>query len=301
MLTKEQLAIRPDSIGGSDAPALVMCDDYRQPLDVYHAKIGRFVEIDDLEDRVEAVRWGNLLEDIIAKEWSHRHHKEVARVQDLLRHPDPGLSFMTGNIDRRLVNKDEGLEIKARGLFAASDYGPSGTDQVKESDIIQCQHYMAITGWSVWNMAVLIGGQELRSYVIPRDNSLISNLEDTETAFWGNVQARTPPELLYNHRSTVDILKKMYPGSNGQVVELGPDVAKLQLEIDALSTLARTDKKELDALKNERAAAMGENAVGRFEDGGGLTRKLTRRKGFTVAPTEFFTVRYSKSPKLPSA
>jgi len=296
MLNSEQLEQRMLGVGGSDAPVLAGIDPYKQPLDLYLEKIGASPPVDNLEEINEPVRWGNLLECVIADEWAQRHCQRVMTRKDPFIHPEH--DFIRGNVDRLLVDKEEGLEIKARGTFAAEEYGPSVTDQVKESDIIQCTHYMACTGYQTWHMAVLIGGQELRSYTIPRDESLVASLIDLECKFWSAVERREPPDLDFSHRSTPSLIKKMFPGTNGKTVVLDDRAVTVAREIERLSADRRDTEKALKALKNERDAILGNSAIGVLPDGsGGWSRRQVDRSGYRVEPTSFTGVYFSKKHK----
>ena len=166
---------------------------------------------------------------------------------------------------------------------------------VKESDIIQCQHYLAVTGWEVAHMAVLIGGQELRTYIIPRDQRMIDGIINIETDFWRCVEEDRPPSMLYAHRSAVDVIKRMYPGTNGETVVLPERATEIKKELDELSSIKRGAKKRIEALNTEIKEMLGEGAIGLLPGGGGgWRRKLVERAGYEVKPMSFYDVRFSK-------
>lgn len=242
------------------------------------------------------MRWGNLLEGVIAEEWARRHNVQVREASAPFIHPDH--RFIRGNVDRLVVGKDEGLEIKARGTFAAEDYGPSGTDQVKESDIIQCTHYMACTGFMVWNMAVLIGGQELRSYTILRDESLVTSLIELEYRFWSAVERRGPPDLDFAHRSTPSLIKKMFPGTDGTTKVLEGRAVEVAAEMKELSAAKRETEAAYQTLVNERNFLLGKCAIGVLPDGsGGWSRKQINVKERINEAYSFMGVYFSKKQR----
>ena len=290
MLTAEQIEARRKGIGGSDASAVCGIDPYRQPLDVWLEKVEGIR--DETVSSKEAVRWGNLLEDTVAREWAERSGVAIRRANTAMVHPD--LNWMLANIDRRVTGSSQGLEVKTRGHFAAGDYGPSGTDQVKDSDIMQCQHYMGVTGWGVWHMAVLIGGQELRSYSIPRDQGLIDDLIDVEESFWSSVQSRERPAMIYEHRSCDSLLRRLYPGTNGETLVLPQKAVGIRREMADLAEIKRSAEKRTKALSAEVKDMIGESAVGLLPgSGGGWRRKLVERSGYEVVASEYFDVRFS--------
>ncbi len=294
MLTQEQIELRRSGVGGSDAPAIAGIDPYRQALDVYHQKLG----MDEMtEPPNEAkVAAGNRMEPYIADWWADTRGMKCRRRNEMLRHPD--FSFMLGHIDRKVVGDKAGLEIKNRGQYNSDDYGPNGTDQVKQTDIIQCQHYLAVTGWDLWHMAVLVDGWDLRWYEIPKDQGLIDSLIDMEYKFWQLVKKQTPPDVDFAHRSTPGLIQKLYPGTNGETVLLPDRALQIAHEMDELNEHKKVAEKRLKALKAERDLMLGESAVGLLPGGsGGWRRKLIERKGYEVKPSEYYDIRFSAKLK----
>ena len=219
------------------------------------------------------------------------------RVNDSLTHPD--MDFIRANIDRRTVGERSGLEIKFRDSLMLSQYGESGTDEVLESDLIQCQHYLAVTGWDLWRMAVLFGNRTLRTYEIPRDDGLIESLLDLDLEFWEHVETDTPPEIDFEHRSTKDLLAKLYPGTSSRVLTLPEEAIAWHQAREAAAEQEKTYKAVKDGATKHLLALIEDGAVGILPglDGAGYTRKLVKRKGYTVEPTEYVDFRFSKHPK----
>jgi len=165
--TKEELKARLNSIGGSDAGAVLGLSPYKTPLDIYLEKTGE-IEPPNLSDK-EAVRWGNILEDVIAEEFTARTGIKTRRVNRLMQHPVH--HFMTAHIDRKIEGKPEGLEIKTAGFFLGNQYGEEGTDQIPDHYLAQVLHYLAVTGYERFHVAALIGGQRLWIGCVERDGS----------------------------------------------------------------------------------------------------------------------------------
>lgn len=236
---------RRHGIGGSDAPVIAGLSPWKTPLKLYLEKRGE-VEPDDLSDN-EAVHFGNVLEDTVANEYARRTGRKVQRVNRILRHRDH--PFMIANVDRLIVGEDRGLECKTVGTWAArneEEWGPANTDLIPPQYLIQCQHYMGVTGRAVFDLAALIGGQELRIYTIPRDEQIINGLIIMETGFWGMVERGDPPLA-----ETVEDARMLWRRSSDRVMEcaenLKPSVRRLveladltkQLELEEAGIKAR--------------------------------------------------------------
>jgi hypothetical protein len=54
----------------------------------------------------------------------------------------------------------------------------------------QVQHYLAVTGWEMWHLAVLIGNRRFLWYDVPRDQAWIDEMVRQEAEFWKHVERR---------------------------------------------------------------------------------------------------------------
>ena len=215
-LTAEQVAARQQGIGSSDAPTVAGVNPYKTALELFFEKRGQW-EAPDLSDN-EFVRWGNQLETPIAEAWAKRTGKKIRRdARTIVSKRD---LFMFCHIDRRVVGEDAGLEVKCRTWRQAAQYGPSGSDQVLESDFVQVQHAMAVTGWSRFYLAVFLGVGDMRTFTIERDQGFIDDLILIETEFWGRVERGEPPDLDFEHDTAHTVLDRLYPGTSGDVLTL---------------------------------------------------------------------------------
>lgn len=194
---------RQSGIGGSEIAAIVGLNQYRTPTQVWESKVNPVQD----EETSQPAYWGTVLEDVVAKEYALRTGNKVQRLTKQMRHPD--FDFAIANIDRAVINPtisgnvrwkdgklttDRILECKTANGFMAKQWGEVGSDQVPDSYLIQCQWYMGVTGASICDLAVLIGGQDFRIYTILRDDDLINDLLIQGAAFWELVQSRTEPD-----------------------------------------------------------------------------------------------------------
>jgi putative phage-type endonuclease len=202
-ITKDEwLDWRRKGLGGSDVAAICGMSRYKSPMEVYLDKLG---EIPPLEDNPK-MKAGRILEPIIADWFAEDTGYKVQRQNWMFQHKDH--PFMLANIDRWLPGLNAGLECKNTAEYCRSDW--EGT-QAPTEYILQCNHYMAVTGAERWFIAVLIGGWDFQWKVIERDDSLIQNLITVESDFWNdNVLAKIPPA--FSHQDT-DYLKETYKDS----------------------------------------------------------------------------------------
>ena len=233
------LELRRQGIGGSDAAAIMGLNPWKTPMDIWLEKTGEF--LDDEEPENEKMYWGNMLEDIVAREFMTRTGLKVRRRNAVLAHKQ--YPFMIANVDRLVVGKNAGLECKTAGYYSTDDWAMG----VPEYYIPQVQHYMAVTGYIAWYVAVLIGGQQFKYYKIARDDSFIRELIQVETAFWKLVEERTPPPI-DGTRASTELIKKLYPeAQKGKEIELPFEAFELIQQYER----ACEEEKRIQLIKDE--------------------------------------------------
>jgi len=255
MTTEERaawLAARKLGLGGSDAAAALGFSDYKTPFELWQEKRGE-VPDEDLSDN-PFVEWGNRLEDVISDAYSEKTGQKVHRVNRILKHPEH--PWMLANLDRRVVGDKRGLEVKTANAWAARDgesWGETGTDKIPEHYLLQCAHYMAVTGFISFDLAVLVGGNDFRIYTIARNEDLIAHLIEGESAFWNLVQTGVPPAA----KTISDTRAKFRTHVAKTYVEATDDVKPLVEEYLALTEQLKAFK-ALDERKEELQAQIGD-------------------------------------------
>lgn len=240
---KEQwLEARKHGLGGSDASAVMGMNPYRTPLLVWMEKTGRMIP-EDISD-VPAVYWGSILEDVVAAEFAKRHPDwKVKRKNALLRsveHP-----FMTASLDRVVTDEKSRrgiLECKTAGAHRKADWDGGVPDYYLPQPI----HYLAVTGFDFYAVAVLIGGQDYREYIYERDDEDIKLLIKCEGVFWQMVQDDVMP-MPTASEDDADALLQMNPDPDGEMV------AELDEDVPEIARYAEVSKR-LKALKEEKSA-----------------------------------------------
>ncbi|SDX61678.1 YqaJ viral recombinase family nuclease [Salimicrobium album] len=237
---QEWLESRKKGIGGSDAASIAGFNKWKSPVVVYMEKVG---EVDSESSNAEASYWGNVMEDTVAKEFVQRTGMRVRKRNAVLQHPER--EWMLANVDRLIVGKNEGLECKTASEYLKDEWTGEETPMAY---LLQCQHYMAVTGADAWWIAVLIGGNKFVYKKIERDEELIANLIDLEKEFWEeHVLKQEPPEMDGSDASAA-LLKSMYPESDPESeTELDQEEDKL---LEALEQI-KEEEKELKERKQK--------------------------------------------------
>lgn len=186
MSRTEWLKMRKTGIGGSDAGAICGLNPYASVMSVFYDKI---TEEPGAEDN-EAMRQGRELEDYVAKRFCEASGLKVRRSNMMYRNAEN--PFMIADVDRLIVGRDAGLECKTASAFNADKWKDG---RIPPHYLIQCLHYMAVTGKREWYIAVVILGRDFRYQKITWDEQLITKLIEVERSFWNqNVIPGIMPE-----------------------------------------------------------------------------------------------------------
>lgn len=180
------LGMRKTGIGGSDAGAICGLNPYASPMSVYIDKTSDTISYEDNE----AMRQGRDLEDYVARRFMEETGFKVHRSNIMYRSNEN--PFMLADVDRLINGQDAGLECKTASAYHADKWKDG---EIPAHYLIQCHHYMAVTGKKMWYIAVVILGQSFRFAQIQRDESIIDNLTCIEGRFWKeNVVPGVMPE-----------------------------------------------------------------------------------------------------------
>ena len=207
MPREQWLEARRKGIGGSDAAAILGMSHYSTPYSVFAEKMGALPEKEDSE----AMRQGRDLEEYVAERFTAETGIKVRRRYQMLQHPE--YPFMLADIDRECVGLKgirAGLEIKTtRDIYLKRFKDGEFPDEY----YCQCMHYLAVTGWDRWYLAVLVYGTNFMVFQIDRDEAEIRSLIETEKAFWDAFTQGIAPAV-DGRAPTESAVSAMYPDAD---------------------------------------------------------------------------------------
>ncbi|MFL1998532.1 YqaJ viral recombinase family protein [Lysinibacillus irui] len=249
----EWLQLRKSGIGGSDASAILGFNRYKSAFQLYIEKTSEFVE----ESDSEAAYWGNVLEDVVAREFAKRTSKKIRRLNKMLRHPKH--YFMTANLDRDVVGEKAFLECKTASEYLKDSW--NGED-VPAAYLCQLQHYLAVTGYEKAYIAVLIGGNKFVWKEVARDDEFIELMIQHEKAFWENHVLANVPPAIDGSSSASELLAKMYPQDDGSTIMLDEQSNTLIEAIESLKSEEKQLEMQRKEYENQLKMMLGESAEG---------------------------------------
>lgn len=259
MTYERWLELRRKGIGGSDVAAVCGVSKYKSPVELWLEKTGQSAPT----EAGEAAYWGRTLEAVVRNEFTRRTGIDVTQVNKILQskeHP-----FMLANLDGVCSSGDYGtcvFEAKTASAYKADEWDES----VPEEYVLQCQHYMAVTGFSGAYIAVLIGGNTFKWDFLERDEEFIAKIIKWEHDFWEHVKSDIPPPL-DGSEASANYLKNRFPNSIARSTVRLPDTA---LELIRLYDEAKGKGDEYIEQKlmaeNRLKELLGDNEVGLVKD-----------------------------------
>jgi putative phage-type endonuclease len=240
----EFLQRRKSGIGGSDVAAVLGVSKWKTAFELYQDKTSDIIDVEESD----ILHFGNILEQVVANEFSRRNNVKVQKRNSLYRHSEH--PELIANIDRYVVGGAI-LECKTCSAWAQGKFGKAG-DEIPDEYQLQIQHYMYVTGIREAYLAVLIGGNEYRQFEIPYHSGLAEHAAGQCVAFWQNhVLKNVPPAP-----TSRDQLTDYYIAECGASITATPHIQELIEEYKIL----KADKKECETRMDEVKFAIQEFA-----------------------------------------
>ena len=208
----EWLKLRKRGIGGSDIGAILGLNKYSSPMKIYKDKVTEEVEL----QTSESMRVGHDLEEYVAQRFCEATGKKVRKSNYMYRSKE--YPWMIADVDRLVVGEDAILECKTTNAWGASKWYDG---EIPDSYIMQCYHYMAVTGKKTCYIACLIMGIGFVYRTLYWDDEIINALIQREDEFWNeHIVPRKLPEV-DGSKCCDDIIGSFYPASEkGSIITL---------------------------------------------------------------------------------
>ena len=255
----EWLKIRKTGLGGSDAGAVCGLNPYVSPMAVYRDKVSDETDMGDNE----AMRQGRDLEEYVAQRFMEETGLKVRRSNKMYRSVE--YPWMIADVDRMVAGGGAGLECKTVSAYNKDRWADGG---IPVNYLLQCYHYMIVTGCRTWYLAAVILGQDFQYRRIEYDEETAQNLIALESDFWNNhVLPRHMPDP-DGSKSCDEVLEQYFrQRGKAEAIELVGFDQKLERrqEIEKTMKLLETEKRQID---QEIKVFMGDHPVasnGRFK------------------------------------
>jgi putative phage-type endonuclease len=219
--TEPWYRLRAGGIGASEIAAVVGLSPYMSAFWLWHFKKGNL----PAQKVSDAMDWGHRLEPVVRDWFSDRHEFDVIATPGTYAHAER--DWQRANPDG-LIYDDEFLPepialYEGKTARFPDGFGPSGSDIIPLAYRCQVQHSLDIFDLPRAYVAVLIGGNEPREYVIEADADDQRTLREAGQAFWDSLQNDDEPPIDCSD-STYQAVRDLHPEISGDDVELDPEL-----------------------------------------------------------------------------
>jgi len=203
-------------IGSTDVSAILNANPFKSIYDVWCEKKNK-VQSTFLDDQLERMKWGLLLEDIVLKEACERMSLVLDKTQVHTTHDK--YDFLRGTADG-ITKENFLLESKTSGEF-----NKSYDDEIPPYYYIQANYLMGLNKVLGCIFPVLFGGNRLKIYTLEFDKEFYELCIDSCVKFWnksvlGNEVIPTPIDkikvetgtqalIFEDTKESIEILKKL--------------------------------------------------------------------------------------------
>ena len=204
MKPEQDPEVRAGKYGGSIISKIRGLSRYGHRTDAFDFLTGKVPE-EDLSDN-PYVQSGIYLEKTVGKMFSDKMGLKIRMCNRTMVSKDWPLA--QAHIDAKVQGEDVGVELKTASEFKKKEW----SEHMDPNPVIpveyRCQinHYLYVTGWKYFWLAVLIGGNDFRVFKISRDEKAIQEQIDEVKSFHERYvskrispPARTPDEALYQY------------------------------------------------------------------------------------------------------
>lgn len=251
MTHDEWLLDRRRGIGGSDVATILGLNKWKSPYQLWLEKTNQ-TELEYTES--EPAYWGNVLEEVVAKEFQERTGKKVRRRNQVFEHKD--YPYLRANIDRDVVGENAILECKTAHYYLGKDWEGA---EIPLSYLCQVQHYMNVLNREYAYIAVLIGGQRFVWKKIERDQELIDMITSLIVTFWEENVLKGIEPAIDGSAATTEFLKEHYSEEGSREIQLDDNFDTLIESKNELKQTISELEKQVKMIENQIKSELGKN------------------------------------------
>jgi putative phage-type endonuclease len=281
-ITEEMVEARRGWIGSSDVAAILGVSKYNNAYGVWLEKTGQLIP----ESNSKASKAGNRFESGVLDE----AEETLGLIERNVHLKAAGLPFpLASNMDGQVVATGKPVEGKTAGLFGPLDgeWGDEGTDQIPEPYIAQSQAHLLVSNKELCHVPTFLAGRGFVMFEVPRNEEVIKYIVDRCGKFWEHVQKGTAPEFKAPPLSVV----KRFRRQPNKIIDIPAEKFMVCQQIREHIREAEKAKDQADA---ELLTALGDAEAGKCSHGT-VSYNLIDRKGYTVAPTSYRSLKFKKS------
>ncbi|HCT92346.1 MAG TPA: endonuclease, partial [Lachnospiraceae bacterium] len=155
-----------------------------------------------------------------------------------------------------------GLECKTASAYSADKWKDGN---IPPHYVLQCCHYMAVTGKRTWYIAAVILGREFVYRKLVWDDGIIARLIEAEWEFWeGHVKAGVMPDPDGSPACDAALARHFHTATKGSCIELAGFDEKLDRRAEIMAQITGLQQ-EQGRIEQEVKLFMEENELAASE------------------------------------
>lgn len=202
---------------------------------------------------------------------------------------------LAATLDARVKSSGVPVEAKTSGIVGPiyGEWGDPDSDVVPQYYLVQVMLQMICTGAEFAHIYALLGGRGVVRYRAVYDAELARELTERLARWWqrhiveGIEPARTEPVPL-------EVVKRLRRQPS-KTIALAPEDLVTVAEYEDAKAIKSCAAKSCDAAQAKLLMLLGDAEAAELPDGRTLYYQLQKRKGFTVAESEFRAMRIKKA------
>jgi predicted phage-related endonuclease len=286
-LTAEQHAARAEGVGASEAAAACGLSERMSMAELWAIKTGRAERPGDDDENANVLRLGNAIEPFIIDEYARATGtKQIIAKPDTLRR------------DRQIAHLDAltpAAVVEAKWRGTRDGWGEPRSSDIPAEVLCQVVQQMDLAERPLAHVPVLFMRPPIAIYEVEFDAELASLLREGVARFWWHVENEKAPTVNPNAPRALEALRAIYKGTDGTRIQADTKLEGWRKMLENATDLKGQYERSADLAKAHLLRAMGPSAELQFIDGSLLRRKLVKRKGYSVAESEYIDARLVKA------
>ena len=272
---------RETFVGGSDVGSIMGVNPWKSAYELYLEK-SKLIERENLDDKLQ-IKLGHKMEQVVAELYEEETNEKVQLSNKSYKCKE--YPFLVGHIDRKVIGKKKGLEIKTTSSYNKTDYADG---EVPPYHYYQCMFYMMLTGMHDWDLATLRDNHSFYITHIEWNEEIAQDMLNKIVHFWKCVEKKEWDGAIDGSESTSKALEKAYPvgnaKNNNSIIPLSENI--LPSTFEEYENIKQTEKDLAElhkAFENTLKEAMGESECAILNDEYIVNWKTyTRSNGYDV-------------------
>ena len=278
---------RRTRIGASEAAGILNLSPWTNGRTIWLEKTGRIEPSKD----TKATSMGKRVESILLDE----AESDLGKLERNVLCWAPDKSPIASTLDGRAIQSHDVVECKTSGITGGpvvGEWGEEGTDAIPMHYLVQAQIQVWCSESELNRFYSWLGARGIVKFQVYRDDELIKSLRGRLNDWWDKyVVANVEPPN--DSPIPLDVAKRLRKQAN-KTISLPPEITVLWNRREKLKEQEKLAKDTIEEIDSQILLTLDDAEAGILPDGRQITYFETERRGYTVQPCTFRTLRIRK-------